>query len=136
MPTGLTANRKLKPINSEEPADDGRPMTAGEATYNIVNRLLRTTGAAERVGVSNILNQLEIAPIPLGAVIPLCNSLTKAAILDSERIAQGIPLVYIWTEIYLLATKGSKKFAFMVKELASDQLSSEIKDTAGGEEGE
>ena len=82
------------------------------------------------------MNQLEIAPIPSGAVIPICNSITKAAILDYERIAQGIPLVYIWMETFLLATKGSKRFAFMIKDLASEQLAGKAEEPNIGDEAE
>lgn len=135
MPSGLRPH-SIKPINSEEPEDSRQPMSTSELTLNIVNRLLRTTGVAERTGVTGVLNQLEIAPIPQGAVIPLCNSITKAAILDSSRIEQGIPLVYIWLEVYLLAQKGAKKFAFMLKDLASEQLATKSEETGMGEEGE
>jgi hypothetical protein len=135
MPTGLRPHT-TRPLNSEEPEDSQHQMTAGEATLNIVNRLLRSTGMAERSGVAGVLNQLEIAPIPQGAVIPLCNSICKAAILDSGRIEQGIPLVYIWLETYLLAQKGAKRFAFMIKDLASEQLAGKGEEINGGEEGE
>jgi hypothetical protein len=40
-------------------------------------------------------------------------------------------------ETYELAVKGSKRFAFLLKDLASDQLAAKIDDNAGaGEEGE
>jgi len=135
MPTGLRPH-SIRPLNAEEPEDNPQRMTASEATLNIVNRLLRTTGMAERSGVAGVLNQLEIAPIPSGAVIPICNSITKAAILDYERISKGIPLVYIWMETFLLATKGSKRFAFMIKDLASEQLAGKAEEPNIGDEGE
>ena len=135
MFTGLPSF-KPKPLESAE-SKDGQPMSTGEATLNIINRLMRKTGLAERSGASNVLDQLEITPIPIGAVIPIANSITKAAILDSERIRMRIPLVYVWMETYELAVKGSKRFAFLLKDLASDQLAAKIDDNAGaGEEGE
>lgn len=116
---------------------NGHTMSQGEAAMNIVNRLMRQTGVSERVGVSDVLNQLEITPIPKGAVIPIANSIAKAAILDGERIKQGIPLVYIWLGAYLLGTKGSKNFVFAVKELAQEQLAGKIDESVGeGTEGE
>ena len=112
-------------------------MTQAEATMNIINRLLRQMGLAERNGVANVLNQLEIAPIPLGAVIPIANSVTKASILDSERIKLKIPLVYIWLETYLLAQKGAKRFVFILKDLAAEQLAGQTEGATGeGTEGE
>jgi hypothetical protein len=116
---------------------DGQGMTQAEATMNIINRLLRQMGLAERNGVANVLNQLEIAPIPLGAVIPIANSVTKASILDSERIKLKIPLVYIWLETYLLAQKGAKRFVFILKDLAAEQLAGQTEGATGeGTEGE
>jgi hypothetical protein len=136
MPSGLKPY-KIDIKEVEEETDGTRPaMSAGEATLNIINRLMRTIGLAERSGVSNVLNQLEIAPIPQGAVVPIANSVTKAAILDSERIKRRIPLVYIWLETYLLAQKGAKKFAFMLKDLAAEQLAGKAEETLEGEEGE
>jgi hypothetical protein len=134
MPTGFRPH-SIKPLNAEEPEDNPQ-MPTSDPTLNIINRIMRTTGRAERSGVSGILNQLEIAPIPSGAAIPICNSLTKAAILDYGRISQGIPLVYTWLESYLLAVKGSKRCAFMIKDLASDQLAGKAEEINGGEEGE
>lgn len=136
MPKGLSP--RSTPLAQSEDAEDNerQQMSREEATLNIINRLLRKSGLAERMGVSNVLNQLEIAPIPQGAVIPIANSVTKAAILDSERIRQGIPLVYIWLETYLLAQKGAKKFAFMLKDLAAEQLAGKAEDSMNAEEGE
>ena len=136
MPSGLKAGTIKKPLNAEEPEDSSHPMSNAEATLNIINRLMRQTGMADRTGVAGVMNQLEIAPVPQGAIIPICNSLCKAAILDSDRIANGIPLVYIWMECYLLLQKGSKKFSFMLKDLAEAQLASKGEEILGGEEGE
>jgi hypothetical protein len=135
MPVGLRPHA-IKPIASEEPEDSQQPMSNSQITLNIINRMLRQTGLAERTGAAGVLNQLEIAPIPQGAVIPICSSIMKAAILDSSRIEQGIPLVYIWLETFLLGQKGTKKFAFMLKDLAATQLESKVEDESAGAEGE
>jgi hypothetical protein len=135
MPVGLKPY-KISAGKIDEETDGARPMSTGEATLNIINRLMRTIGLAERAGVGNVLNQLEIAPIPQGAVIPIANSITKAAILDSERIRLRIPLVYVWLETFLLGQKGAKKFAFMLKDLAAEQLAGRAEESLEGEEGE
>jgi hypothetical protein len=57
--------------------------------------------------------------------------------LDSERIKLKIPLVYIWLETYLLAQKGAKRFVFILKDLAAEQLAGQTEGATGeGTEGE
>jgi hypothetical protein len=136
MPKGLVPYKVSQQKVDEETDGHNSGMTTGEATLNIINRLLRQVGVAERRGVSNMLNQLEITPIPSGAVIPIANSVCKAAILDAERIKQRIPLVYVWLETYLLGQKGAKRFSFMLKDLAVEQLSGKIDENIEGSEGE
>jgi hypothetical protein len=110
--------------------------TKGDVALDLVRRLLRETGLADRKGVTGVLNQLEIAPIPIGAVVPIACSIMRAAINDQERIKQGIPLVYIWLEAYFLGQKGAKKFAFMLKDLAQEQLAGKAEEIEAGQEAE
>jgi hypothetical protein len=136
MHSGLKSP-KTKEVTAITQPNSNQGMTQGEAVVQIVNRLMRKTGMAERIGASGVLDQLEITPIPIGAVIPIANSVTKAAILDGERIRLRIPLVYIWLETYELAVKGSKRFAFLLKDLAAEQLAGKVEENlAQGEEGE
>lgn len=132
---GLSSHGNTKAKKSED-SDESPQMPQSELTLNIINRLMRKNGLVERTGVANVLNQLEITPIPTGSVIPITNSVNKAAILDSERIKMRIPLVYVWLETYLLAQKGAKRFIFILKDLAAEQVAGKEEiGNAGIEEG-
>lgn len=107
-----------------------------DVALDLIKRLFRDTGLADRRGVGNVLSQLEIAPIPIGAVNHIATSIMKASIHDKERIRLQIPLVYIWLEAYMLGQKGAKKqFFFAAKELAQEQLAGKNEEPEIGEEG-
>lgn len=98
----------------------------------ILNRLLRRKRVSDRLGVTAILEQLEISPIPLAAVVPMALSITVSSIPDMERRRRRIPLSYIFDEAYLLGNKGAKKFAFIAKELAQEQLAAASEEEVEG----
>jgi hypothetical protein len=103
----------------------------------IVSRFIRKPSKAERTGASSVLDQLEVSPIPIGAVLHIANSVMRASILDERRIKAQVPLVYVWLETYCLCQKGAKKqFAFMVKDLAQVGAERDVEESEEGEEGE
>jgi hypothetical protein len=101
---------------------------------NVINRLMRRTAVSDRTGVTAILEQLEISPIPLAAVVPMALSITTASITDLERRRRRIPLSYIFDEAYLLGNKGAKRFAFMYKDLAQEQIAGQNEEEVEGAE--
>jgi hypothetical protein len=111
--------------------------TTKDILVNIVGRFIRKHGLAERTGADAVLDQLEMTPIPMGAVIPIANTIMKASILDEDRIRNKIPLAYVWLEAFLLGQKGAKKqFAFMLKDLAQVGAERDVEESETGEEGE
>ena len=130
---GLTANHKTEKVNENGEVHE---ITTGEATINITNRLMRKPGLADRTGVVGIIDQLEIAPIPQGAIIPIASSIMRASRLDGERIRLKIPLMYIWLEAFLLGQKGAKGHRMIIRDLATTKLQGESEEPAGGENAE
>lgn len=114
---------------------DEAPTNRSDVALDLVKRLLREKGLADRRGVTPVLNQLEITPIPIGAVVPIACSIMKAAITDKDRTRLRIPLVYIWLEAYFLGNKGAKKFAGIVKDIAIEQIVTKSDEPEIGEEG-
>lgn len=116
-------------------AENDNP-TRPDVALDLIKRLFRERGMADRRGVGNVLNQLEIAPIPVGATTHIATSIMKASIHDRERIKKQIPLVYIWLEAYMLGRKGAtKQFFFAAKDLAQEQLAGKAEEPEIGEEG-
>jgi len=100
----------------------------------VINRLMRRGQVSDRLGVSAVMEQLEISPIPLSAVVPMALSITINSVPDLERRRKRIPLSYIFLESYLLANKGSKKFAFLYKDLAQEQIAAQTDEEVEGAE--
>jgi len=116
--------------------DDVQPRQPNELVQ-IVNRLLRKPSNSDRLGSTQIFEGLEVSPIPLDAVVPIANSMAKSSILDYRRKKMGIPLMYVWLDVYLCANKGAKKYPFiMLKDLAAEQLAGDVKEAELGEEGD
>jgi hypothetical protein len=108
-----------------------------EAIMQLTNRILRKPNKFDKPGSSSVFEQAEISPMPLDAVVPMANSMTKAAIMDFRRKKMRIPLVYTWLDFYLCANKGAKKFAYiMVKDAAIEQLASDVKEAEMGQDAE
>ena len=92
----------------------------------VINRILRRKVVCDRPGEAAVLEQLEISPLPLRAVVVMALSITVASIQDFERRRRRIPLSYKFNEAYLLANKGAKNNIFNIKSLAEAQISAQV----------
>jgi hypothetical protein len=101
----------------------------------LIGRLMRKPNNYDRRGSTEILEQLEVSPISLNAVVPIAMSITKASVTDMRRIRNKIPLVYIWLDAYLMGNKGAKHYVqHVVKDTVLEQLAGEVKEPEIGDE--